>query len=106
VSCTLVSGNKTSPFYRSGVTLQEVRLGLTFNKDLKELKEGQSLPVLLHMGPGCKIVPKAEPLPQAKNCVSPLSLSPLLFDSPTAAETEDNVSGGGGGNCFIEGEAD
>ena len=41
------------------------------------------------MGLGCKIVPTAEPLTQAKDCTSP-----LLFESPTAVETEDNVSMG------------
>ena len=91
-----------SLLYRSEVTLQQIRLGLTFNKDLKELKEGQSLPVMLHMGQsplpvtlcvvlGCNTVPTAEPLTQARDFVSPLS--PLLFESPTPAETEDSVSG-------------
>ena len=82
------------PTYRSEVTLQEVRLGLTFNKDLKE---GESLPITLNMGLGCKIVPtlSAEPLTQARDCVSvsPLSPSPLLFESPTPVETEENISG-------------
>lgn len=78
--------------YRSEVTIQQVRLGLTFNKDLKE---GESLPVTLNMGLGCKIVPtlSAEPPAQARDCVSPLSPSPLLFESPTPVETEENISG-------------
>ena len=78
--------------YRSEVTIQQVRLGLTFNKDLKE---GESLPVTLNMGLGCKIVLtlSAEPPAQARDCVSPLSPSPLLFESPTPVETVENISG-------------
>ena len=46
------------------------------------------------MGLGCKIVPtlSAERLIQAKDCVSPLSPSPLLFESPTPVEMAEDIS--------------
>lgn len=79
---------------------------LHFNRALpssKTWRSWYSLPVTLHMGLGYKIVLTAEPLTQARDCTSP-----LLLESPTAAETEDNVSGGTEpteGSRFIEEEA-
>ena len=63
-------------FFRSDITLEQVSLGLKFNKDLKELRQGDTLPVTFKFGLGCKLVPAESPS------------SPLLFNSPTVNDDD------------------